>query len=540
MRSAKLRRILSLALATVFCLGASLLPHNEETVSAKASSYNEPTVRVGLYVNASKLDTRMFSSANTSDDGFDIGYSSGSFNKLFTISNSGIILLPQVNASYNAGSCTKGDGNIGSYSAVYSAHTDYSAAANEAKRIGGFVAVVNGGYEVRGNASSSEAAAKTASGGRTVKAPVSGGLTVLDANGKILFTFEDSNRKLAIRSANGGTVSFPTEHRTGKTNNYSYLGYFEYSVDGGQLRMINCVGLEDYTKCVMSNEIGTNVSVETRKAFSVLARTVPFGRKHGTDSYDVCNNSACCQVYRGTFRMSEENNSIVDSTRGLICTYNGTPIRVLYHNSNGGASCSSVAAWGGSEIPYLTTVFIEESGETDVWTLEYTKEEFYYYITSRSSFSSLEDEDLTMKILETDPYGSDYITVLSVSDGSGNTVQVENAESVRTACGFDSANFKLEYSTSAQILTSDGTVETAEVKGVLTAEGYEEFEGFDKSYTILGGAEIEAEKVIINGEGAGHGVGFSAIGSEQLAKDGYSYKYILEFFFNGTKLQYPN
>ena len=300
--------------------------------------------------------------------------------------------------------------------------------------------------------------------------------------------------------------------------------------------MENILGLEDYTKCVMANEIGTNYSKETRKAFSVLARTVAFHHKHADLGFDVCTNPGCCQVYHGIFRMSEENNEIVDSTRGQICTYGGKPIVVLYHNSNGGASCSSVAAWGGNEVPYLTTVFQEEVNDGDKWEHSFTEQEFYDYIVSRNKFSSLVGA-IDVEIKETDPYGSDFITVLSVSDSVGNTVNVETSEGIRLAMGFTSANFKLEYTTEQKALTSDGTVKTVSVSGVMTSEGYKKFDSFTEEYKTIQGVEIKPEKVTVKGEGIGHGVGFSATGSEKLSKEGYSYKYILNYFFKDTTIE---
>ena len=539
MRLVNFKRIACVALAIVFCIGASVFPTTNNKVSA-LGGYTSGDVSVGLYVAAPLLDSRLFSSINKSADGFDIGYLSGGFNKLFSIDNSSIILLPQVNANFANGNCTSSNsGNIGAYSAVVGRYGSYASAESVAKSKNGFVAVVNGGYEVRVNPSTSAENAKKASGGRTVANPVSGGLTVIDGeSGKILFTFEDLSHKLTIRSKNGGSVNLPLRHFSGSIAYFDFLGVFEYSVSGGMLWLENILGLEDYTKCVMANEIGTNYSVETRKAFSVLARTVPFHHKHANIGFDVCTNPACCQVYHGIFRMSEENNQIVDSTRGQICTYKGKPIVVLYHNSNGGASCSSVAAWGGNEVPYLTTVFQEEYNNGDKWEHVYTKQEFYDYITSRSKFSSLTGDDIDVKIVETDPYGSDYITVLSISDTNGNVVEVQTSEGIREAVGYTSANFKLEYTKEMNVLTADGTVETRSVSGVMTADGYKQFDGFNVGYKTVQGVEVEPDKVTVKGSGIGHGVGFSATGSEKLSKDGYSYKYILGYFFSNTELEY--
>ena len=531
MRSVK--RLVSLALAIVFCAGAAIMP------TAKNVEYNEPDVRIGMYVSAPLLDTRTFSSNNKSANGFDIGYTEGdSFVKLFSLSDSSIILLPQVNASLSNGKATPDNaGSIGSYSAVIGSFSSYSAALSSAKSKNGFVAVVKGGFESRAFLSNSSDEAKKASGGRTVASPVSGGITVVDESGRVIFSYEDTTRPLALRGHNGHSVNIPMRHRSGSINYYDYSGIFEYSVSDGRLWMENILGLEDYTKCVMANEIGTNYSVETRKAFAVLARTVPLYSKHQKQGFDVCTNSACCQVYHGLYRMNEENNAIVDATRGLFCAYNGAPIMVLYHNSNGGASCSSVAAWGGDEVPYLTTVFQEEYDDGDRWSRVYSKTEFFKYLKSRNSFSGLTDDDISMKILAKDPYGSSYITVLSVSDGSGNSITVETSEDIRSACGFNSANFTLEYSTELEVLTAEGRVEKRKVTGILTEDGYKPFEGFGDGYMTTQGVEITPDTVTVNGQGAGHGVGFSATGSEKLSKDGYSYKYILGFFFNGTTLE---
>ena len=534
MKSIKAYRFLSLVLAFVFSIGA--IGNSIKPITVNAETAGDKIVRVGLYTAVSVLDTRRFSSNFVSENGFEIGFTDGeSFQKLFAIDNNSIIILPQTNASIERDHCIRdNNGSIGSFSAVLGSHSSFESAHAQ----GGFVAVTNGGFESRKYASTTAEKVVALSGGRPVSSPASGGFTVIDANdGKIIFTFENTNQKFAVRAKNGGTVKVPITHYTGNENRFAYQGFFEISHSEGLLQIINVLGLEDYTKCVMSNEIGTNVSVETRKAFSVLARTVAIASKHGSRGFDVCNNEGCCQVYFGTYRMSEENNRIVDSTKGLVCRYNGSPINVLYHNSNGGASCSSVAAWGGSEVPYLTTVFQEELDGGDKWEKVFSQVEFYEYLSSRRAFSSLADDDISMQILEKDPYGSDYITVLSVSDGSGNVITVENSEAIRNACGFVSANFEVSYSVEMEIVTSDGSVQKRPVGGIMTSEGYKPLESFGDTIRTTAGVEIKADKVVINGQGVGHGVGFSATGSEKLAKDGYSYKYILTYFFKGITVE---
>ena len=128
MKSVKFKRILCFALALLFCAGVSVMP------TAKKAEYIEPDVRVGMYVAAPILDTRLFSSNNKSQNGFEIGYTSGdSFVKLFSISQGSIIVLPQVNASVNGSEAyPDANGSIGAYSAVLGRFTSHAAALKAA------------------------------------------------------------------------------------------------------------------------------------------------------------------------------------------------------------------------------------------------------------------------------------------------------------------------------------------------------------------------------------------------------------------------
>ncbi len=536
------KRLVSMALAAVFCLSAAISPNFSSASAANVgSSYVEPNVRVGLYVQTSSFNTMRFSSLNASQNGFEFGFatdSKKSFSKLFSLSNKSVVILPQVNAGIELSSaektCTPGNGSIGAYSVIMGKHSSFESASASAKSLGGFVAVVKGGYEVRTNPSQSYEAARAKAAGRQVASPVSGGITVVNPeNGKILFTFEDTSRPFALRDKNGASVKLPIT-RNSKTNNYGYFGFFTYSVENGKLSMVNSVPLETYVKCVITNEIGYSSQEETVKVFAILIRTFAQGRRH--TGYDVCQTT-CCQAYYGTHRMDDRNNRLVDATRGLICTYSGKPVRTVYHAAGANETCSSVAAWGG-RVSYLSSVKIEEKNPYK-WQKEYTKAEFAEYIHSRDGFRGLKGDDLTMKIIETDPQGSSYITLLSVTDGNGNTVNIKKSDRVRSVCGYESASFQISYAAEQKVLTAKGTVETAKVSGVLTAEGYEPIEGFaETDYRLPNGEALTAHKVVINGMGRGHGVGISKSGCETLAGQGYNYKYIISYFYKGTALEY--
>ena len=494
-------------------------------------------VRVGLAVPEN--DSTMRVASVSCEAGFRFGESAGNtFIERFTLAETGLAIFPDRN--YNLES-TNGkltgrasdDGNYGCYHlSVSGKFTSYSAAKSAASRYDdGFVAYNGSRFEVRrGFYRTAEEAAKHG----TAVSPVEGGVVLADpASGKILLEYVGTS-PLSFCGKAGKDVLIGS----GAADPKPYPGYFEVN-SVPNIRIINVLELELYVKCVMANEIGTNQTKETRRAFSVLVRTVPLKSKHGPHGYDVCASS-CCQAYYGNYRRDAENDLIVDSTKGEYVAYEGEPIVCVYHKNNGGASCSSVAAWGGNEIPYLVSVTLPEDGTAhdSGWQKVFSKEEFNEFIHSRSAFSALTGTVEEMTIESTDPYGSSYVTLLSVKDSEGNVVYTENAMSIRGALGVKSGNFTLTYTLDAPLLCADGKVVEEQAQGYVDAQGeYHSFSSFAETFSLAGTKEsCTANVLTIDGHGSGHGVGFCSDGSEQLASQGYSYRYILGFYYPGTEI----
>ncbi len=533
-------------LAAVLCVACVLLPGTGLLARTSAASATQTQlitqVRVGLCLP--EKDTGVFVSSAVSKGGFAIGTyreTDRSFVSLLELSATAIALLPDRNANLTFdGGVVSGrasdSGILGAYNLTDGKlYTGYSAALSAAKsKHDGFVACVDGGYQVRFGHYFTQKEAQSAAGKNyKVASPVEGGIALVDGNtGKTVLEYERSV-PLAMRSKNGSEVELNTV-----TARHGYLGFFVFYASSC-MKVINVLDMETYTKCVMANEIGTNATVETRRAFSVLVRTVALhASKHQKQGADVCYTT-CCQVYLGTYRRSAENDAIVESTKGQYVAYEGEPISCLYHKSNGGASCSSVAAWGNSEIPYLTSVTLKEDNDniSEMWQYTFTKEELYDFLSTRDAFDGLEGGIQDVSIQGTDPYGSGYVTLLSVTDRYGNAVSVKTSEKVRTALKFQSANFTVSYSAQTQMVGAGGTVSTQSVGGYVDANGnYVEFDSFEQ-YPVAGTEDTFGADIIqFDGVGVGHGVGFSSNGSEQLAQQGYSYRYILQFYFAGTEI----
>ncbi len=139
----------------------------------------------------------------------------------------------------------------------------------------------------------------------------------------------------------------------------AYRGFIEVrSSEGSGLTIVNVVGLQDYLKGVVPNELSPQVfpEIEALKAQAVAARTYAV-RNRGqfvAQGYDLCA-TATCQVYRGFSSESPLSSQAVDETRGKVATYKGEPINALYTSTCGGHTEDGGNIFD-EGAPYLTGV----------------------------------------------------------------------------------------------------------------------------------------------------------------------------------------
>jgi stage II sporulation protein D len=123
-------------------------------------------------------------------------------------------------------------------------------------------------------------------------------------------------------------------------NERPYRGRIEvFANTRGALTVVNVLGLEDYVKGVVPNELspGGFPSLEAQKAQAIAARTYAL-RNRGqfmSQGYDLLPTTRS-QVYRGLTSEHSLSSRAVDETRGMIATSNGEPINALYTSTCGG------------------------------------------------------------------------------------------------------------------------------------------------------------------------------------------------------------
>lgn len=174
----------------------------------------------------------------------------------------------------------------------------------------------------------------------------------------------------------------------------------------------------------------------------------------------------------------------VDEVFGYYLTYNGETALAVYHAISAGSTQSAESMWS-SEIPYLISVESPGDRLSPDYTSEisFTEAEFKKHIKNCGAKLSGEAGEWLGKTEKDD---SGYATSLNL----GN--QKISASKIREEFGLRSLCFDVEYS---------------------------------------------GEKFIFTCRGYGHGVGMSQYGADYMARQGFSWKEILNHYYPGTEIE---
>jgi stage II sporulation protein D len=141
-----------------------------------------------------------------------------------------------------------------------------------------------------------------------------------------------------------------------RLNDRPYRGRIEVFTNlRGTLTVVNELGLEDYVRGVVANELspGGYPAIEALKAQAIAARTYALKNRGQfmSQGFDILPTTRS-QVYRGLTSENPLSTRAVDETRGIIATYNGEPINALYTSTCGGRTEDSEKIFN-EAIPYL-------------------------------------------------------------------------------------------------------------------------------------------------------------------------------------------
>ena len=278
--------------------------------------------------------------------------------------------------------------------------------------------------------------------------------------------------------------------RTGvlRVNGRSYRGTVELRRKaGGKLMVVNDLDIEDYLKGVIPAEIPFDWEEEALKAQAVASRSYALyqKRKAGNRPYHVLA-TVDSQMYLGKSAERGPSSRAVESTRGLVVTYAGEIIPAFYHASCGGHTEDAAALWGLDE-PYLKGVDCDcqEISRYGLWERRFRL-------------------PVVEAALRRHGYRISGITGVEIG--------------AMTAAG---------RVKNVVFLHAGGRTS-------VPSEALRAALGYSRIPSIFFEPELAGGELVFSGRGLGHGVGLCQWGAKTLARRGFDFRAILEYYYPGT------
>lgn len=259
---------------------------------------------------------------------------------------------------------------------------------------------------------------------------------------------------------------------------------------GKGLLVVNQVDLEEYVKGVVPSEVNSAWHPEMLKVQAVAARTYALYQHmlSASRDYDVAA-SIQDQVYRGRHGLDARVEQAVESTRGLVITYQGAPIYAAFSSTAAGITEDAMVVWS-KDLPYLKGVECPFDLESP-------------YYQWKASFR--------LDVLE------------------------KNLRQLGFPVGTIATLTPLSHSRAGRV----ATLRILHSKGELILRGEELRKAV--GYTVVPSTQFAIESfgqdIVLTGYGAGHAVGLCQWGAKELAELGYSFSSILRYYYPGTELQ---
>ena len=162
---------------------------------------------------------------------------------------------------------------------------------------------------------------------------------------------DGSSRSLSARSAIEVQSDDPRGIWLGSRR---YRGRLQLLVRGGQVQVVNHLGIETYLTSVVGSEMPPKWPLQALQAQAVAARTYALRQRGKAGDFDV-KATVSSQVYRGVESETPSTIEAVESTRSLVLVHAGRLINAVFHSSSGGATEPSGEVWR-NQLPYLVSV----------------------------------------------------------------------------------------------------------------------------------------------------------------------------------------
>ena len=287
--------------------------------------------------------------------------------------------------------------------------------------------------------------------------------------------------------------------------------------------VVNEVDMETYLKYVLPSEMPRNFGAEALKAQAVCARTYAYVHmtnqsyaKYGANLDDTTS----FQAYHNTGR-NEESDMAVETTKGEVATYNGELISCYYFSTSPGVT-NNESSWGGVDQDYIVCAGMEFSEGLDL-----TKDtDFSRFMTNQVvSYDAVSNFYRWKAVL-------DVTLIREKEKGILKSIHIKQ----RNEAGYIT-ELELVYDNITETLNKEN--EIRKVLGEYLQEVILHNEEVRTDISMLPSACFEVlvntdGQIVLRGGGYGHGIGMSQYGARGMAEKGYTYKEILDYYYENV------
>lgn len=331
----------------------------------------------------------------------------------------------------------------------------------------------------------------------------------------------------------GSSVTIMREHMDPSAGSFqvtttsgtrSYLGHLILKYSGGYIRAINVVPLAHYLYGVVPYEMSNTFPLEALKAQAVAAKCYAISGMTGSGDYDI-GDTASDQVYKGYNASYTTAINAVDATCNACLYLGGTILRSYFAASNGGATILPSDAWSGTDRYRWDAAYARVSDPYDTANPESQQETVLFPANGDSGGMS--------------PALSNYLRAVaaaslnSTGQLGGGTVMGIQAISGLVIASDTVANITMTVALQLPTGVTAVTVQAGFYLSDLVNYGVMTNPQSLRLYTVTqaaNGFQLSRGRY-------GHGVGLSQRGAQQMAKTGWSYTQILQFYYPGASLQ---
>ena len=262
-----------------------------------------------------------------------------------------------------------------------------------------------------------------------------------------------------------------------------YLADLQVEISMNSLLMINEIDVENYIMGVSESESGIRCILEYCKVQAILSRTYIYRNlaRHNSEGFHLCD-AVHCQAYKGRNMWNEDVEIGTEVTAGLVLADRDSVLLcAVYHANSGGETRGSEKVWLTRKHylrPVLDPFSLNQPGTK--WAKSIPAVDWISYLQSKGILIGelLDTSVLEMPLKQRQDYYLFGQDSLLLSD-------------IRSDFQLRSDFFGVDF--------SDG-------------------------------------QIVLDGRGYGHGVGLSQEGAMEMARKGYRYTAILNFYFHQIQI----